>query len=98
VQNATRKKLKMVVYLQLLTSALLLHSLQSSPEVGFVERVVYPLLGSLEQFLHQCQVSLPDFWRYSTVFITSFSFANLCCKSLLFNIDGGRLNINICEQ
>ena len=92
----TIKKIKKVVYLQLLDAALLLHSLHSSPEVGFAALVVYPLFGSLEQFLHQCQVSLPVFLRYSTVFITSFLFTWRSNLSSLFIISGSCLNINMC--
>ena len=75
--------------------SLLLHWLQRSPEVGFVERDVYPALGSLVQFLHQCHLSLPFLLRHSVVVITSVNFCFGCYTRLIFNIDDRRTDVNI---
>jgi len=85
------KKIKTIeiYFLQSLVSSLCLHSLQSSPEVGFVGLVAYPgSLGSLAQFLHQCQVSLLSFLRYSTMFSTSIHVFTIALSYLIFNDDG----------
>lgn len=61
-----------VHFLQSPRASFALHSLQSSPAVGLVVLLsTLAPVGYLEQFLHQCHVSLPFRLRYSAIILTS---------------------------